>query len=97
MVWLLTNSETLRGASSITYLFDSMSAIYTSTGKWQAKTPRPITLVAQSLWEAPVSALPHVSVHHINSHDGHPMNEFADSVCTAVSEGNLCMGDFLVR
>ena len=90
----MSNIEILRGSASITYRFDSMSAICTSIGKWQAKSPRPIKFLAQSLWEAAVSVYPNTSVHHIKSRDGHPMNEFADSVCTAISEGNLSMDDF---
>ena len=94
LVWILSNCEFLQSSSSITLLFDSMSAIYTSTGIWQAKEPRPITLLAQSFWEAVVCAFPQTVVHHVKSHDDHPMNEFADSVCTAISEGNLNLTNF---
>ena len=39
-------------------------------------------------------AFPQTAVHHVKSHDDHPMNEFADSVCIAISEGNLNMANF---
>ena len=79
LLYIMSNREALYSASSITICFDSMSAIYTSIGRWNSVSMRKITVIAQSLWEACQYMIP-VNVHHILSHTGSPINELADSV-----------------
>eukprot|EP00973_Karenia_brevis_P070045 9737858-Karenia_brevis.AAC.1 len=61
-----------------------MSAIYSATGHWKAKSDSFVTRVASSLWACASISLSTL-VHHVKSHSGNPVNEVADSICTATS------------
>ena len=86
MLWVLANPERFKSALSITFLFDSMSAIYVGSGSWSSKKQRPISLIAQTLCESLTHAR-FVSVFHVKAHSGNPLNEFSDRICTAFSRG----------
>ena len=85
-MYIITNREVLYTARSITIIYDSKSAIYTSAGLWRSKTVRQLATIAQGLYET-VQQIFDVEFFHISSHTGHPMNELADSICTSLVEG----------
>ena len=85
LMWTISHSDILDAATSITYVFDSMSAIYASTALWAAKSPRSISRISQAMWETWHHNLK-VQTHHIKSHTGNPLNGMVDSICTAVSK-----------
>eukprot|EP00973_Karenia_brevis_P038151 5259728-Karenia_brevis.AAC.1 len=62
-----------------------MFAANVSASLWYCKHETLLTSIAQSITYM-VQSVRSVHPVHIKSHDGHPLNEFADSICTSVSK-----------
>ena len=88
LYWTLLHKDALQYAHAIEIVFDSLSAIYISSGKWSAASPRQVSAIAQALWECVINIY-YITVSHINSHTGNPLNEFVDSICTTISKKEI--------
>ena len=88
LYWTPLQEPRLQYAHSIDIVFDSMSAICISTGKWSADSPRRISRIAQAIWEC-VTHMYYIDVSHVKSHTGNLLNEFVDSNCTSISRRQL--------
>eukprot|EP00973_Karenia_brevis_P019493 2674662-Karenia_brevis.AAC.1 len=78
-----------KGVNSITFLYDSEFAAGLSQALWFSCLPgcQALGSIIHNL-SATISIDIPISFHHVKSHDGHPLNEMADSLCTAISVHN---------
>ena len=63
-IYMITNREAIFRASSITILYDRMSAINTAAGLWRSKNVRQITTIAQGLYET-IQQIFDIEFHHV--------------------------------
>eukprot|EP00973_Karenia_brevis_P019624 2691467-Karenia_brevis.AAC.1 len=83
-LWILSNFESLSKVSVIYVCYDSKFAANITQALWTSMQEPLLTSVANSLWVA-VQSLTNATMCHVHAHDGHPLNELADSCCSAAS------------
>eukprot|EP00973_Karenia_brevis_P063299 8799337-Karenia_brevis.AAC.1 len=82
--WVLANADAFSSSAKITVCYDSEYAAGLASGWFSPHRELTMAHLLTSLMCA-VSMVAEVEYHHIESHTGHPWNEFVDCACTAAS------------
>ena len=80
-LWLLRSG--IPDHLSIIFLFDNQSAADAVVGKSVSRTNSTMRKVGIAI-DRLCNKIYHTGTHHIHSHDNHPWNELADSICIFV-------------
>ena len=80
-LWLLQSG--ISDHLGITSLYDNQAAADAAVGKAVSRTNSTMCKVGIAI-DRLYNIIYHTGTHHIHSHDNHPWNELADSICTFV-------------